>query len=126
MADLKEKKELVYIEIIKNVKMDIARGKYKNGARLPSVRNYAKQLGVNPNTVQKALLVLEDEGYLYTKRTAGRFVTNNLRSIRQLRDTLSSSKLKEAVECMKQVGYSKQETLALADELYDKVEDNVF
>jgi DNA-binding transcriptional regulator YhcF (GntR family) len=44
---------------------------------MPTVRQLAFDAAVNPNTVQKALLLLEDEGLLYTKGTAGRFVTSD-------------------------------------------------
>lgn len=124
MGLTKEKRELVYIEIINMVKMDIARGRYKNGTRLPSVRQYAKELSVNPNTVQKALLFLEDEGYLYTRRTAGRYVTNNLRSISNLKDELTTSKLQVAIESMLQIGYTKEQVIEKTLEVFDMVQNN--
>ena len=53
----------------------ILHGEYPLGAPFPTVRMLAEQTSVNPNTVQRALWILEEEGLLLTKTTVGRFVT---------------------------------------------------
>ena len=67
----------IYLQIMEQMKEQIATGTWKPGEKLPSVRELAVQAGVNPNTMQKALAELEREGMLYSQRTAGRFVSEN-------------------------------------------------
>ena len=56
---------------------EIARGGYPPGSKVPSVRELAVIAGVNPNTVQRALSELEDEGILVSRRGDGRYVADN-------------------------------------------------
>ena len=56
---------------------EIARGVYPPGSKVPSVRELAVIAGVNPNTVQRALSELEDEGVLVSRRGDGRYVADN-------------------------------------------------
>ena len=59
----------IYIQLVEQLKIDIISGKLKPGDRLPSVREFALNLKVNPNTMQKALAELEEEKLIYTERT---------------------------------------------------------
>ena len=67
----------IYQQIMEQIKAMIATGVLTSGDKLPSVRELAVEAGVNPNTMQKALSELEREGLLCSKRTSGRFVTDN-------------------------------------------------
>ncbi len=64
-----------FLQISEKIRRDIISGHYAPDTQIPSVRQIACELSANPNTVQRALLLLEDEGLLYTKGTLGRFVT---------------------------------------------------
>jgi GntR family transcriptional regulator len=66
----------VYQQIIDQVKRDIACGKLKKEERLPTVRQLAGQLAINPNTIAKAYQQLEREGIISTRPGAGTFVVN--------------------------------------------------
>ncbi len=68
-------KQDVYVEIARRYREYIARGVYKDGEKLPSVREAAVELGVNPNTVSKAYTLLEEEGLVRTLPKKGAFVT---------------------------------------------------
>ena len=63
------------------IKTDIISGNIKSGDKLPSVREYASMFKVNPNTMQKALIELENLGLIYTERTNGKFVTTDKKVI---------------------------------------------
>ena len=65
----------------------IAAGIYGPGERLPSVREFAAQAGVNPNTMQRAMADLESQGLITTNRTAGRCVTQDMERIKQVRNS---------------------------------------
>jgi len=64
----------VYLQIIDQVKRDIALGRLAKEERLPTVRQLAQQLAINPNTIAKAYRQLEQEGIIVTKPGAGAFV----------------------------------------------------
>ena len=66
----------VYQQIIDQIKRDIALGRLAKDEKLPTVRQLAKQLAINPNTIAKAYRQLEQEGIIATKPGAGAFVAN--------------------------------------------------
>ena len=75
----------IYIQIVNVIKLDIISGKLKPGEKLPSVRVFASDLKVNPNTMQKALNELEVVNLIYTERTNGKYVTNDKKLINTLK-----------------------------------------
>ena len=64
----------VYLQIIDQIKHDIALGRLIKGDKLPTVRQLAAQLVINPNTIAKAYRRLEREGVIVTRPGAGAFV----------------------------------------------------
>jgi len=66
----------VYQQIIDQVKRDIAMGRLVRDEKLPTVRQLAGQLAINPNTIAKAYQQLEREGIIVTRPGAGAFVAN--------------------------------------------------
>jgi GntR family transcriptional regulator len=77
----------IYHQIIDQIKRDIALGRLKAGEKLPTVRELAGQLVLNPNTISKAYRQLEQDGIIVTRPGAGAFVaelsTNLSRSVRK-------------------------------------------
>ena len=67
----------IYLQIVEIIKEHIISGILKPNQKLPSVREYAAIFKANPNTVVKSLMILEQEGYIYTERTNGKFVADN-------------------------------------------------
>lgn len=80
--------QAVFIQIANKLRTDIIIGKYQPDDQLPTVRQLATEAAVNPNTVQKALQLLEDEGLLYTRATVGRFITPNTAILSAAREKL--------------------------------------
>ncbi len=72
--DLKNKKS-IYEQVIDGIKEEIISGNFRPDDKLPSVRDLAAKLTVNPNTIQKAYTVLEEQGYVYTVAGRGNFVS---------------------------------------------------
>ena len=66
----------VYQQIIDQVKRDIALGRLIKDEKLPTVRQLAKQLAINPNTIAKAYRLLESEGIIVTRPGSGAFIAN--------------------------------------------------
>ena len=79
----------IYIQISNIIKLQIVTKQLKSGDKLPTVRDLAETAGVNPNTVQRALSDLEAEGFVYSVRTTGRFVTDNVELIQKTRVELA-------------------------------------
>ena len=75
----------IYLQLVDKIKKEIISGKIKSGERLPSVRELALITKVNPNTMQKALAELENDGLIYTERTNGKFVTKDIKLIEKTR-----------------------------------------
>ena len=57
----------IYLQIVDLIRNDISSGKLKPGQKLPSVREYALEFKVNPNTICKAMQILEDKKIIYTR-----------------------------------------------------------
>ena len=68
-------KRPIYLQIMEEVKKRAGRGEYKSGHKLPSVREMAKSVGVNPNTIARVYMELEREGFIFTRRGQGSFIT---------------------------------------------------
>ncbi|KRL02242.1 GntR family transcriptional regulator [Lactobacillus equicursoris DSM 19284 = JCM 14600 = CIP 110162] len=78
MENMKFKDNIpIYVQIEDYIFLELAQGKLKAGDKLPSVRALAVELTVNVNTVQRALRELTAQGYIYSKRGEGNFVTED-------------------------------------------------
>lgn len=103
----------IYQQIVTQLERAVVGGWYRPGERLPTVRELAADAGVNPNTMQRALAELETGGLVETKRTSGRFVTENTALIRQMREEIAREQTAAFVGRMKTLGYQREEILAM-------------
>ena len=67
----------IYLQVVEEVKSQILSGQLHPGDKLESVREMASRLQVNPNTIQRAFLELEHQGFIVTQRAVGRFVSED-------------------------------------------------
>ena len=95
------------------IEMQIISGSYKPGGKLPSVREFAAEAGVNPNTMQKALGELERMQLIVTQRTSGRVVTEDFSMIENVKKQFAHEQIKSFLEKMKELGIGKEETIQL-------------
>ena len=107
----------IYIQLVEMLRIEIISGKLKSGERIPSVRELALTAKVNPNTMQKALSELEEEGLLYTERTSGKFVTENKDLIEKVKRKLAEEKVKNYINDMNNIGITYQEAIYYLQEL---------
>ncbi len=103
----------IYLQLVEQLKRDIISGKISAGERLPSVRDLALQLKVNPNTVQKALVELEVIGLVFTERTNGKFVTEDNSLIEKCKQEYADIITQKYMETMEKIGIDKNEVLLL-------------
>jgi len=113
-VDLRDRKQL-YEQLIDNIRQLILSGEIKPGEKLPSVRNLAKDLGINPNTIQKAYNELERQGVILTLPGRGSVVLTET-------DELRKNQLKKIEEMLNGIareaemtGITKEEFLQAAD-----------
>ena len=95
----------IWLQLTEQLTRRIITGTYPPGSRLPPVRELAAQAGVNPNTMQRAMMEMEREELVYSQRTAGRFVTEDGERIRRLRESLARNQVKDFLEGMYQLGF---------------------
>ena len=107
----------VYIQLVEQLKVKIISGEIELDSKLDSVRSLAADAMVNPNTMQKALAELEREGFVYSKRTSGRFVTDNTELIENERKNLVKDNVKMTLDTLINLGYTNEEILNLVEEI---------
>lgn len=99
----------IYAQILEHMEFDILSGKYSPGEKVPSVRELAADAAVNPNTMQRAMVELERRGLVYTERTNGRFITENMDMLQDVKKRIAEEYIGEFVDKMKKIGYSEEE-----------------
>ncbi|MBQ8837224.1 MAG: GntR family transcriptional regulator [Clostridia bacterium] len=109
-------REAIFLQLASKLRFDIVCGKYAPDTQFPSVRQLAEEAGVNPNTVQKALASLEEEGLLYTHTTVGRFVTPNENLIGETKERMRRQAVRGLVSEAERLGISKEELIAYIKE----------
>lgn len=95
----------IYIQLLEQIKYKIVSGDIPKGSKLDSVRVLAQDAQVNPNTMQKALSELEREGLVYSKRTSGRFVTDDKEKINNMRDEIAKVQINYLRQTLQNLGY---------------------
>lgn len=109
----------IYTQLLEQIQMRIISGIYPPGSQLLSVRELAAEAAVNPNTMQKALAELERMELVYTKRTAGRFITGDMEKIAICKKSLVMTQIEEFCEKMKQFGLTEEEVETLLKKQFE-------
>lgn len=110
----------IYIQLSEHLKRRIIVGGFPPGGRLPSVRELAQEAGVNPNTMQRALAGLEQDGLVYSQRTAGRFVTEDETVIAATKHTLAEALVRQFRRQMESIGYDDDAILTLVQQIKEE------
>ncbi|MBS5939461.1 MAG: GntR family transcriptional regulator [Clostridium sp.] len=111
-------KEPIYLQIIAYMKKKIVSGELKGGERILSVREYASEIKVNPNTIQKVYSELENENLIYTQRGIGKFVTEDENTVNNLRQELFNEAIDKFIEDSRILGFTKDKIIAIISERY--------
>ena len=101
----------IYIQLVEQLKIYIISGNLKPGERLPSVRELALEIKVNPNTMQKALVELEELKLVYTERTNGKYVTNDKELINKIKLEYAKEISNKYFSSMQSIGFNKEDTI---------------
>ena len=106
----------IWLQLSQQLARRILVGAYPPGSRLPSVRELAAEAGVNPNTMQRALAQLEQDGLARADRTAGRLVTQDTAVLAAARRAEARVIMEQYFDAMAQLGFSRQQAAELLRE----------
>ena len=115
----------IYLQIVRYVERGVVAGAIAHGDELPSRRTLSAQLGVNPNTVQKAYRMLEEEGLITSRSGAKSEVCAPPDLVAALRSKLLEQEITAFVRSLRQSGLEKEAALELIDRLWDQKEESV-
>lgn len=101
----------IYLQIMDRIKMDIVTEKLKANDKLPSVREMAINLKVNPNTLQRAYQELERLRIVYTQRGMGTFVGERENMVDELKKQMAKEVIDSFILRMKRLGFTEREII---------------
>ncbi|MDU5977765.1 MAG: GntR family transcriptional regulator [Finegoldia magna] len=110
----------IYIQIVDYFKYKIIRQELKSSDKIPSVRETAKELNVNPNTVQRAYAELESYGVTMSKRGLGSFVDVDDDKLKALKNDMAQQLIDDFLNEMYQMNMPKEKLIKLIDERWKK------
>ena len=105
----------IYLQIVRHIKRDIVSSAIQNGDEVPSRRVLSALLGVNPNTIQKAYRILEEEGLMESRSGAKSVMRLNVENVSKVRNELLENDALTIIHSLKQMGLSKSEALNLIE-----------
>lgn len=109
----------IYLQIVRFVQRGIISGAIQNQEELPSRRVLSSLLSVNPNTVQRAYKIMEDEGLIESRTGAKSCISITEDQLVRIRKQLVTEEIRSAITIFKQMGLSRQETLDQINALWD-------
>lgn len=114
------KREPIYIQVVRYFKEQLATGQLAPGEEIPSRRELASDLKINPNTVQRAYKEMEDAGLIYTDSNQPSKIINNQAIVDQVREELVLQAVDGFIQSMQKIAMPKQEVLRMINENYDE------
>jgi GntR family transcriptional regulator len=103
----------IWLQLKEQLAKQIVSGEYHPGDKLPSVRELARDAGVNPNTMQRSLAALDQEGLTITSRTSGRTITENADKLDACRQEIAEKIIAKYLFDMTELGYTKEDAINL-------------
>ena len=113
----------IYEQLIDNIRALSVQGILAPDEQLPSVRQLAAELAINPNTIQKAYTELERQGVIYSLPGRGNFVSSDQGSLAEQERKRIADEIRQALRAAKQAGMTRDAALALVGEIFGTEED---
>lgn len=110
----------IYIQMMNIIKQQIINGTFKENDKVSSVRELAVEYGINPNTVQKALSALEQEGFIETHRTVGRYVSLPKETLKEMKNDMATTAVNRFIKEVRDLNYNNQEIIELLEKTLKK------
>ena len=111
----------LYEQIAERFQALILRGALPPGSQMPSVRSLAMELSINPNTIQKAFAMLEQQGYIYPVRGRGNYVADTA-PLAEKEKQLLLEETEKLIRRGKELGIARTEYIAVLNGLYQEEE----
>lgn len=108
----------IYLQIIRYIKQGVASGIIGDQEEIPSRRALSALLGVNPNTIQKAYHILEEEGVISSRSGAKSCTCVDKETVERIRRELLENDTGSWIHAMKQLGMTKEDAIQLAESLW--------
>ena len=111
-------KRPIYEQVVDKMSSLMLKGIIEADEKLPSVRSLAIDLSINPNTIQRAYMELEREGYIYSVKGKGSFVAD-LKNIKELKKKSLFKELELLIDKAKSIALDKQEFISYTENYYE-------
>lgn len=111
----------IYLQVINRIKLDIITGRLNSGDKMPSTRDLAKELGINPNTASRVYKEMESLGLCFKKRGLGTFITEDKQIVETIKNEMAEQLIKNFVNGMKKLGFSYDDMVNLILRKKDKI-----
>jgi len=112
----------IYLQIVEEIKKRAVRGQYFPGAQLPSVRDMARDMSVNPNTMSRAYMELERDGFIATRRGQGSFITEERDRIEAERRGLAGVARDRFVDAIRELDLATEQVDKLLGDIREAVD----
>ena len=123
MSMILDPRQPIYLQIMQELKKRTVRGQYPPGGQLPSVRELAGEIGVNPNTIARVYLELEREGFIFTRRGQGSYVTSDIARIDRERELLAEEARERFLGEITGLSLTEEHLKTLMDEIRSALTD---
>lgn len=110
----------IYLQVINELKKKMVKGELRPGEKMPSSRDLAVEYKVNQNTAARIYREMEIQGYCFTRRGIGTFVSEEENMFQDLKKEMASELLKNFMYEMSGLGYKKDDII---DQIADYKED---
>ena len=110
----------VYVQVIRHFKEQIAKGFFAPGHEIPSRRELANQLKINPNTVQRAYKEMEEQKLIYTEGNMPSCITKDEEVLKSVREELISEAVHIFINSIKSINAPLPEVMELVQKKYEK------
>jgi GntR family transcriptional regulator len=109
----------VYVQVIRHFKEQIATGFFEPGQEIPSRRELANQLKINPNTAQRAYKEMEEQGLIFTERNLPSRITKDEQVLKMVREELILEAVDSFVHSVRSINVPLYEVLHLVEKKYE-------
>lgn len=111
----------IWSQLCDKIKRGIILGEYKPNEKIPGVRELAAMAQVNPNTMQRALVKLEEEGIVVTRGTGGRFVCADEKMLLGIRRNMLEGVINDYFRKCAELGVTRREAIEILEEEGDNI-----
>jgi GntR family transcriptional regulator len=110
----------VYVQVIQHFKEQMAKGYFEPGQEIPSRRELANTLKINPNTAQRAYKEMEEQGLIFTEGNLPSRITKDVQMLKRVREELIGEAVDHFVHSVQTINVALPEVLDLVKDAYEK------